>query len=143
MASPRRLLATVTVIALGFGQNFGTTESRVITNHCACPGDQLTFKCTADGGVATVWHRSAFDCEIILRHSRYSSERGAAGSCSDGDILAQSIGVVNNNHFISQLNVTVSTDMHNKTIECDREDIDGIRVTLRVFRIILTEAEGM
>ena len=101
----------------------GMTESRTA---CASPGDLLTFECTSFGGIATVWRGSAFNCghrfnEIVLRHSIFPSR--ARGSCNSGQILAQSVDVVNNTYFISQLNVNVSSDMHNKTIECEKDDV--------------------
>ena len=139
-----RLLTTVSLLALRFSQTLGTTEN----SYCVCPGDQQMFECTAIGGVATVWHGSVInDCnqnnilsdEIIFSHSRILRGLLERGSCNNGSIQAQSIGVVNNNHYISQLNVTVSSDMHNKTIECDRVAVDGTRV---MFRITLT-TEGI
>ena len=133
MVSLRRLLATVILVALKVS---GIMES----SYCAKPGDQLIFECTVIGRSATVWHGSAFDCgggndEIGLRHSQYSSEQGASGTCNNGDILVQTIGVDNSNHYISQVNVNVTSEMHNKTIECDREDF--YRVTISVFKIFL------
>ena len=95
---------------------------------CCCPGDQLTFDCLVEDGIATVWQGSAFDCNhegmIILRHSQFSPQQPARGEYNDGRILARSIGVFNGT-FMSQLNVTVSEDMNNKTIECAAEYING------------------
>ena len=88
----------------------------------ACPGDVLTYTCTVVGSGNTIWSGSAFDCdtkmnEIILRHSQFASS-GTSGNCNDGAIRTQSIGVVNNNCYFSQLNVTVTSDMNGKTIQC-------------------------
>ena len=113
---------------------------------CACTGDQLTFECTAIGGDATIWHGSAFNCTrqnqplngIYLAHSRYVSGLVAKGNCSNGSILAASIGEVSAKHFVSQLNVIVSLDMHNKTIECDREEVNETRrVVLDVNKLLV------
>lgn len=85
---------------------------------CICPGDTIKFECTVMGTSATIWSGSAFDClarGIILRHSTFS--RGASGDRNDGAIVATSIGVINNN-YTSQLSVTVSQEMDNKTVEC-------------------------
>ena len=103
-----------------------------LSMNCVCPGDQLTFDCLVEGGIATVWQGSAFDCNnegpntIILRHSQFSQHQPAAGEirCNGGRILAHSIGVFNGTH-ISELNVTVTEDMNNKTIECTAEYING------------------
>ena len=145
-----KLLATVIVVALKFSQTFAVAEN---TGYCARPGDQLTFECTTVVVGATIWHGSAFDCsmnqppnEIILAHSRYFSGLIARGNCNNGNILAQSVGVnaVNITYYLtSELNVTVSSNMHNETIQCDVEDDDGTRMTISVFRILLTtEAFG-
>ena len=87
---------------------------------CICPGDTIMFECTVIGSSATIWTGSAFQClakGIILRHSTFS--RGASGDCNDGAIVATSIGVADNN-YTSQLSVTVSQDMNNRTVECVR-----------------------
>ena len=148
VVSVTRLLATVIVVALRFTQTFGTPEP--VGQYCARPGDRLTFECTTVPADATIWHGSAFDCdqnqppnELFLSHTRILSGIGARGTCNNGDIVAQGTGVnaVNNTYYLtSQLNVTASSDMHNKTIECDRDDgwPNGARVTLSVFKIILT-----
>ena len=68
-----------------------------------------------------MWNGTAFsDCpqdEILLRHSLYSRTEGTAGTCNNGDIVGQSLGV-QGNHYISQLNVTVTPDIVGKTITC-------------------------
>ena len=89
---------------------------------CACPGDVLTFVCTIVGGGNTIWSGSAFNCsstenEIILRHTQFASE-GTFGDCSSGAIVSRSIGVEDNNCFVSQLNVTASTNFNRKTVVC-------------------------
>ena len=122
-------------------------------SNCTCPGDQLTFECTSFGGIATVWHGSAFNCgyqdglkvrdEIILIHNRFNS--GVEGECGNsGQILAQSVGVENNTYFTSVLNVTVSTDMNNRTIEtlCDTEKVDGSRMLVNIMRLTVQVATG-
>lgn len=87
---------------------------------CACPGEVLTFTCTVDGGIATIWGGSAFDCdgknnEITLLHRNFVG--GTMGECSDGAIVAHSLGVTGTCHT-SQLNVTVSAGLNNKTVVC-------------------------
>ena len=135
------MLLMVLIVALRVNQTFGVTESRTV---CACPGDQLTFECASLGGAATIWHGSAFsNCvnrEIILRHSRFYSQ--VDGRCGNNEqIIAQSVGVVNNTYFTSILNVTVSTDMNNRTIECDTDNVDGSRVS--VYAATIMTAQGI
>ena len=89
----------------------------------ACPGDVLMYVCNIIGGGNTIWSGTAFYCpsksnETILRHSQFNSESGTFGSCNDrAVIMARSLGVTNN-CYSSQLNITVTSDMNNKTIQC-------------------------
>ena len=107
--------------------------------NCICPGDTIAFVCSVSGGAATVWKGSFFtDCpdtgesEIILSHRRF--EHGVTKTCNDGAIVAYSTEVTNNSHS-SQLNVTVSPEMHNGTIECIG---DGLNVTsIGAYTLIL------
>ena len=90
------------------------------TTSCACPGDILTFICNIVGGGTTLWSGTSFMCdndpdEIILRHTQFSS--GTRGSCNDGAIQGESIGV-ENNCYSSRLLVNVSAGFNGKTVEC-------------------------
>ena len=104
---------------------------------CACPGDVLTYTCDITGPGNTIWDGSALDCpsranEIILRHSQFAFPPGTSGSCNDGAIVARSIGVETNNFcFISELNITVSSSLHSKTILC----IHASSLSLRIIGI--------
>ena len=98
----------------------------MFTSECVRPGDTLTYDCTVTGqpGGFTVWTGSAFDClsnEISLPHNRYTLAEGAFGVCNNGAIVAKSLSVEANN-YTSQFNVTVTTDIAGKTIECVRND---------------------
>jgi hypothetical protein len=75
------------------------------------------------GGIATVWQGTAFQCAnagdgIVLRHSAFGGSYNLIGTCNNGAIVAQAIGVVSNNSYISQLNVTASIELNNTTVEC-------------------------
>ena len=100
--------------------------------NCACPGQVLTYTCTVIGSGITVWNGTAFtDCsrstnDIPLRHTQFDSE-GASGSCNNGAIRAQSVGVTND-CYTSQLNVTVSSTPSNKTIQCTHDSNMGSRI---------------
>ena len=92
-----------------------------------CPEDIIVFDCSVSGGVATVWKGSIFNCraggnQIVLRHHN-NFEHGVSGTCNDGDIVAYSSEVTNNS-YNSQLNVTVTPEMHNGTVECIQDDIN-------------------
>lgn len=101
----------------------GTNHLELPNNsRCACVGDILTYKCTAIGGGATLWGGTTFNCptlrnEILLRHSQFSSPEGTTGECNNGAIIGKSTGV-ENNCYTSQLNVTVSGSLNNKTVTC-------------------------
>ena len=92
----------------------------------------LNFLCSVSDGAATVWKGSIFSCpnsqnEILLRHSRFEDGPGISGTCNDGEVIAYSIESTNNS-YISQLNVTISPEMQNGTVECI-QDGPGANVT--------------
>ena len=89
---------------------------------CICPGYVLTYQCSVVGGGTTVWQGTAFQCpglssHILLRHSKFNASEKTYGECNNGAIVASVIGVVDN-HYTSQLNVTLSPEMNNRTVEC-------------------------
>ena len=90
-----------------------------ISQVISCPGDVLTTECAITGGGITVWQGTALqcDCRILLRHSRFGELRSPTVSCNNGAIAARGLGVVNGS-YISQLNVTVSPELNNTTVEC-------------------------
>ena len=88
----------------------------------SCPGDVLTTECAIMGVGATVWQGTAFQCvsrsnEIILRHSQLGGSHNCIRTCNNGAIASQALGIVNNS-YVSQLNVTVSPELNNTTVEC-------------------------
>ena len=91
-------------------------------NECVCPDDVLPYKCTVMGRGVTIWLGTAFNCsssnhEITLLHNRFSSPEGDYGSCNNGAIVGQSLGIEGNN-YTSQLNVTITPDTAGMTIMC-------------------------
>ena len=110
-------LLTHTISAFSARQEFVSPTN----TNCACPGEKLIYTCSAvtnESGRATVWSGSAFDCagsEITLLHDRFSD--GTIRECNGGAILGRSVSV-DGNCFTSQLNVTVSTGLNNKTVKC-------------------------
>ena len=94
----------------------------VLTSGCVCPGDTLSYECTAtamERRGATIWTGSAFNyCdsnEIILLHYRFDT--GTNGMCNNGAIVGRSLSVEGNN-YTSQLNVTITPDTVGKNIVC-------------------------
>ena len=87
---------------------------------CVCPDDVLSFTCTAVGSGSTIWNGTAFECtgnEIILRHSAFNGMDGISGECNNRAIIARSLSV-DDMSYTSQLNVTVSDGIHNKSVAC-------------------------
>ena len=99
------------------------------------------YKCIALRGSGTIWTGSAFDClhtgnEIFfLSHSR----TGAA-ICNNGAIVANVISVEERN-YTSQLNVTVTSDIAGKTIECYQ--YDGLSITHTISLVIDTTGKSL
>ena len=108
----------------------------------ACPGDMLTYECDIAGAGNTIWNGTAFYCplksnEIILRHSQFRT--GTSGSCNDRTLIeVQSLGVINN-CFSSQLNITITSDLNNKTIRCSHSS----STIVMIGEIRLSVATGM
>ena len=86
-----------------------------------CPAI-ITYECTAlnVSGGSTVWKGTAFfscenDHEISLQSSNNSVK-----NCNDGNLYAS--GWIENRNYVSRLNVTVSSDIIGKSIECYRDE---------------------
>ena len=100
----------------------------------ACPGEVVNYTCTvvdtSDNPPIgfSVWRGTAFDCpgssnRISLGHSIFRTS-GTSGSCNNGAITAESVGVVDN-CYTSRLVVTVSSALNGTTVECT---LSGARV---------------
>ena len=86
----------------------------------------MTFECSQREAGATIYHGGSFDCEssnneIALLHSRFYDDSGTSGACNNGDIVGQSLRV-EDNCYTSQLNVTISSNMIGKTVECSHDN---------------------
>ena len=112
--------------------------------------DMLTFECQVIGGDSTVWNGSAFVCPassnaIVLLHSRFDS--GTNGTCNDTNssvvIVGESIEV-NGSKYTSQLNISFSSSLIGKTVNCVRDDgqdtsvISNYTITSGTITIIMT-----
>lgn len=84
---------------------------------CFCSGDRLTYQCLVVGGVLTRWMGTMCDSPINLAHVLFSSPSGANSTCaSNTNIVAKSVN--NMCPFTSQLNITASSDLNGRTVEC-------------------------
>ena len=91
---------------------------------CACASETLKFTCTIVGSGVTQWDGTAFDCsdntnEILLLHSDFRN--GTDGRCNGGQITGRSLSVKNNS-YTSQLSVSTSASLNNKSIRCIRNE---------------------
>ena len=92
-------------------------------SECFCRGQTLSYECTTEGPISTVWQGTAFQCagnRIILRHSQFTAPQGATGECNNELILITGRSLrVNGDCHTSQLNITISSSSVNSwTVEC-------------------------
>ena len=99
----------------------------------ASPAEVMNYTCTVVDTSnppigSSLWRGTAFNCPvssntISLRHSLFSTS-GATGTCTNGAITAESVGVVDN-CYTSRLMVTVNPALNGTTVECT---LSGVRV---------------
>ena len=113
-----------------------TTHFMKVTDYdCACPGENVSYTCTAVSGVITVWGGTALmNCavgnDISLRHHDFEN---AEGECNNGAIIGYSIEMTNNS-YTSRLDVRLSDDLQGRTITCSVEyDRDNNPSTVTVY----------
>ena len=113
----------ISILALYYCISLTSANNLLHCGNCLCPEGVLVFSCHVNGGVATVWKGNIFNCsgngnEITLRHSVFNDRISKrTGSCNDGNIVAYNIDLTNN-IYSSQLNIAISPEMHNGTVEC-------------------------
>ena len=108
---------------------------------CTCSGYNVIYECTVMGSSFgnTLWAGSAFNCsleEIILQHLQYPEN--AHGECNNGYIMGKSIRVDSGIYYTSQLDVTISSDLVGKSIECFYDDNNGMKQLVGANNITLT-----
>ena len=121
-----------------------------LRNDCLCPGYNLTFECTINGGIggSTVWTGEVFTnlCmmpHLFLRHRHFV--QGVSQACINDDMImhAYSLQVETNDtesnysSYTSQLNITYSTSLIGSTVVCAYDN--GTQVTLIGSEIITTK----
>ena len=104
------------------------------------------FTCTIVGGGVTQWNGTAFDCtnsndEILLSHKSFRNPDAVNNSCNLGQITVTSLTVKNNcNSYTSQLSLTTSAALSNKTIRCIH--INEENQVVPIGKIVLTVFSG-
>ena len=66
-------------------------------------------------------------CEITLFHSQFGVPGAARAVCNFGAVVGYNIGV-ENNCYTSKLDISVSSGLNGRTVECIADD--GVRETL-------------
>ena len=101
---------------------------------CVCPGDVVTYECTVIGRTTTVWRGSAVHCtesnnEVVFllnEHNDHTSSGGIYRSCKNGNSQGRIVRVENDSislvNYTSQLNITLTSDLVNQSIECVDDD---------------------
>ena len=94
-------------------------------SRCDCPEYTLSFLCSVEGGLITVWKGSTFDCsnsnnEISFLHSQFYN---ITKECSNKTIVGRSLRI-EDSHYISQLTVKVNVELEvqENHIKCVSED---------------------
>ena len=104
------------------GCAFATCANFTAMSECFCLGQTLSYECTTEGPISTVWQGTTFQCvgnRIVLRHSQFTAPQGTTGECNNGLITIAGRSLrVEGNCYTSQLNVTVSFGLNNHTVEC-------------------------
>ena len=92
----------------------------------------MTFECTVFGGgdVTTVWKGDFFNCSakrrvIELAHSQ--RDDFSSHICNNGNVVGKFIRI-DNDSFISQLNVTLTRNITGKRIECIRDNVTNMEI---------------
>jgi hypothetical protein len=119
-----------------------TSANNFHCGNCLCPEGILVFTCSVNDGVATVWKGSIFNCpgnqnDVTLRHSVFDDGITEPKTCNDGNIVAYDIDATNN-IYSSQLNITVSPEMHNGTVECIQYTFNSTYITVGAYTLILS-----
>lgn len=96
---------------------------------CECLGAELSLNCTIVGNGTTVWRGTSFNCpdradEITLRHANFIN---SSETCNMGSIVGRALTVAGN-CYTSQLTVTTTADLNNKTISCSHISTSGLNV---------------
>jgi hypothetical protein len=116
---------------------------RVVSN-CTCIGYPLEFQCVTIGRGATIWQLqgSAFNCQIQLYHSRFTTGT-AAGSCNSGNIIARALDNMEG-RYRSQLIVhNLTPEMIGTTVECAHDNgthihpINNITISITAGKVVV------
>ena len=104
--------------------NTGLSDGTMLTtvSSCICPGYTAVFRCTVDGGVATVWQGSALencsDGSVILRHSQFDAGYTINETCgTSGQVIGQTLSAENGS-YTSQLTINITQQIIGSRVIC-------------------------
>ena len=114
------------ILSISIGSS---AQSKLSVSGCICPGSNLTFECSIEGGGTTVWRGSFIrDCsgsaEIPFRHiNDLIGFTQLSQICNNGAVTAKALST-NNNTYTSQLsiNMTVIPLLNGSTVTCAHDD---------------------
>ena len=93
----------------------------ILTNDCACPGNNLIFECTVVGvaGGTTQWKGDAIrSCSvpvILLRHRDFITGTTQPVVCNGGEIIIRSLRV-ESDCYTSQMNISFGNTLINRMV---------------------------
>ena len=124
-----------------FCTSWTSANNSIHCGKCIHPEAILVCVCSVSDGAATVWKGSIFNCpsngnQIVLRHSSFENRLTVTRACNDGAVVAYSTDVMGN-IYSSQLNITVSPEMHNGTVECIQDLPNATSVTVGTYTLRL------
>ena len=98
-------------------------------------------------GGATIWTGTALNCpsdEIVLFHQHFTKTElgGIVRTCNHGTTVAQSL-YFRNNYYYSQLNVTITHDVMERTIMCAYDDMSSTNGVNRDISKFVIEIPGI
>ena len=111
----------------------------------ACPGDRNIYTCSICSGAATLWSGTILDCgpgSITLRHINFQSQ--TFDYCG-GNITSEIVGI-EDNCYISRLEVTAIAKFNNTSIDCFLQNSSTTSVggsTLYVIQGTCMSVHGM
>ena len=134
--------------------------TKISTTGCLCPGDVVTYECTTAegrGAIATVWRGSIFSVlcprdvqEFVVLYGDNTFQDGYNLSCNGEAIFSSSSRVETESAdlvYLSQLNVTLTSDVIGKSIECVVDDgmreiiVGSLNITEGTIIILYTRNE--
>ena len=112
---------------------------------CVCPGSTLTFTCSVlvQGGLFIQWRGSAFkdgcSMNILLRTTNFF----ATHTCNNNTISGRGVNITsidgtNAVLYKSELNISMSNDLNDSTVECVL--VQGDQETIANTTLILSTA---